>query len=160
MTARIKIGIAAVILVTLSSAIALSPRASSPQLTTAVVSTRTATGGFIECVVGLTNSGGPVSYTGYAKDSPLYSFIYPSPDGSSANPIGWCGTGLGRQTLTKGEGVQFKTHFHSTNPPTYLVLNYQESRLLDRLLAHGPRFIRSQIQPRQWQNLHVPLSNQ
>ena len=113
----------------------------------------------MECVIGLTNSGSPVAYTGYSKDSPLYSFVFPKPSDPNGVGLGWCGTGLGRQTLNKSEGVQFKVHFYSTNAPTHVALNYQDSQLLERLLARAPRIIRSQIKPRPWHNLQIPLSH-
>lgn len=158
MTARIKVGIAAVIVIALSWAIALSSGAAAPRLAAAVVSQHTVQDGYIECVIGLTNLGGPVSYTGYGKDSPLYSFIHAKP-GDGMGQMGWCGTGLGQRTLTKGEGVEFKVHYYSTNAPTHLMMNYQESRLLDRLLARGPQYLRSRMKPRTWLTLRVPLGN-
>ena len=61
----------------------------------------------------LTNGTGvPIYYQGYAVDSPVFS--RESWDGGNwqAEPVGWCGTGLSRQTLPAGKKATF-----AANPP-------------------------------------------
>jgi len=115
--------------------------------------------GFVECVIGLTNSGASVTYRGYGKGDPIYMHVHDTPTGSATNGPGWCGTGLRQQTLSGGDGVQFKVWFAATNAPARILVNYKDTRLLDGLLTRTPSFVRSKLPLREWRSAEVRLSN-
>jgi hypothetical protein len=50
----------------------------------------------------------PISYSGYSSNDPIYRLSRKTLKGWTYGSLGWCGTGLGTQSLSPGRSVFFK----------------------------------------------------
>jgi hypothetical protein len=158
MSTKLKIG-AGALLVLLIVTIAVLASESTEQRLTMAVASRSNDVELAYWWVGMTNHGAPVSYRGYAQNSPVYSIVHDRPSGSVTQNLFWCGTGMREVTLRRNEGVQFAVIFYATNAPARIVLNYTYPSLADRLLARAPQFIRAKLSPPPLHSVAVPLDD-
>jgi hypothetical protein len=158
MSGKHKLGIAMAVLIALASGIVFAARSAQPRVTMAAVA-RASKQGFVECVIGLTNNGGAITYCGYSKQIPIYTQVYETPTGPLTNSVFFCGTGLGDRTLAANEGVLFTVCFAETNPPARILVNYKHVGLLDRLVARAPAFIRSKLRTSERHTAELRLSS-
>ena len=157
MSTKLKIG-ACVLLALLVAVVAVLASRSTEQRFTMAVASRSNDVEMAYWCVGMTNHGAPVSYRGYAQNSPVYSCVYDRPSGCVTQNLFWCGTGMRDVTLRHNEGVQFMVVCHATNAPTRIVLNYKFPRLAERLPAWTPQFVRNKLSQRPWYSVDVSLS--
>jgi hypothetical protein len=158
MAPKHKVGVVATLVIMFGWAMVFSSRSQQPHLKMSFMS-RATNEAHVKCVIGMTNHGDAVTYQGYAKESPAYWYVHEGLSGAVTNSPFWCGTGMGDRTLTANNGVQFEAWYAATNPPTRLILRYKEARLLDRLLARAPEFVRAKVPPREWRSAEVRLSS-
>jgi hypothetical protein len=158
MSAKYKLFAGAVFLLALAGLATTVIRTARPAVTLNLVS-RSTTNGVVLCTFGLTNRGSTITYRGYSKDSPAYTFLRDAPLGRVTNNVFWCGTGMNEQTLSHNEGVEFNLHFPATNGPTAAMVNYSQPRWFDRVIARAPNFIRAKLPQRDYRSVELRLSS-